>query len=199
MRKLRSRKFNCMTRNHTESGIVSIWTQVLCVQSQGCLSLVMAFQDLKIWIWTEMRYELYMVLTWMWQIDTEQIKRKLSWVRLGRTVLSIYYSGLFWWGLGQGGLGRLVYLLLVCMHAKSLPSWLRPTPCATLWTVAWRENPMDRGILQARILEWVAMPSSRGSSQPMDPSCVSCLLHFLHCRWILYLGATWEAPICRLY
>ena len=29
------------------------------------------------------------------------------------------------------------------------------------------------GILQARILEWVAMPSSRGSSQP-------CLLHLLH-------------------
>ena len=26
------------------------------------------------------------------------------------------------------------------------------------------------GILQARILEWVAMPSSRGSSQPRDPA-----------------------------
>ena len=26
----------------------------------------------------------------------------------------------------------------------------------------------DHGILQARILEWVAMPSSRGSSQPRD-------------------------------
>ena len=30
------------------------------------------------------------------------------------------------------------------------------------------------GILQARILEWVAMPSSRGSSQPKDPTRVSC-------------------------
>ena len=28
-------------------------------------------------------------------------------------------------------------------------------------------------VLQARILEWVAMPSSRGSSQPRDQSCVS--------------------------
>ena len=31
--------------------------------------------------------------------------------------------------------------------------------------------PMDyivHGILQARILEWVAFPFSRGSSQPMD-------------------------------
>ena len=30
------------------------------------------------------------------------------------------------------------------------------------------------GILQARILEWVAMPSSRGSSQPRDGTHVSC-------------------------
>ena len=32
-------------------------------------------------------------------------------------------------------------------------------------------NPMDytvHGILQARILEWVAIPFSRGSSQPRD-------------------------------
>ena len=31
------------------------------------------------------------------------------------------------------------------------------------------------GILQARILEWVAMPSSRGSSQPRDGTQVSCV------------------------
>ena len=30
-------------------------------------------------------------------------------------------------------------------------------------------------ILQARILEWVAMPSSRGSSQPRDWTQVSCI------------------------
>jgi len=29
------------------------------------------------------------------------------------------------------------------------------------------------GILQARILEWVAFPFSRGSSQPRDPAVVS--------------------------
>ena len=39
-------------------------------------------------------------------------------------------------------------------------------------------DPMDytvHGILQARILEWVAMPSSRGSSQPRDQTQVSCI------------------------
>ena len=36
---------------------------------------------------------------------------------------------------------------------------------ATPWTAA-RQAPLSMGILQARILEWVAMPFSRGSSQP---------------------------------
>ena len=43
-------------------------------------------------------------------------------------------------------------------------------------------NPMDysppgssvHGILQARKLKWIAMPSSRGSSQPRDWTRVSC-------------------------
>ena len=39
-------------------------------------------------------------------------------------------------------------------------------------------NPQDilsMGILQARILEWVAMSSSRGSSQPRNRTQVSCI------------------------
>ena len=47
------------------------------------------------------------------------------------------------------------------------------------------------GILQARILEWVARPSSRESSQPRDRTHVC--LHLLLCRWILSHWATWEA------
>ena len=43
----------------------------------------------------------------------------------------------------------------------------------TPWTVAC-QAPLSMGILQARILEWVAMPSSRGSSQPRDQTQVSC-------------------------
>ena len=38
---------------------------------------------------------------------------------------------------------------------------------ATLWTVAYQAPP-DHGILQARILEWVAISFSRRSSQPRD-------------------------------
>ena len=56
----------------------------------------------------------------------------------------------------------------------------------------WLCNPMDcsppgssdYGILQARILEWVAMPSSRGSSQPRDRTVISYVSYIV--RWILY-------------
>ena len=41
------------------------------------------------------------------------------------------------------------------------------------WTIA-RQAPTEHGILQEKILEWVAMPISRGSSQPRDQTQVSC-------------------------
>ena len=59
---------------------------------------------------------------------------------------------------------------------------------AALWTVACQDL-LSIGILQARILEWVAMPSSRGSSLPRDQTCL------LHCRQILYSSATREAEL----
>ena len=47
---------------------------------------------------------------------------------------------------------------------------------ATPWTVARQAPPsMVHGILQARVLQWIAMPSSRGSSQARDPTCISCV------------------------
>ena len=42
----------------------------------------------------------------------------------------------------------------------------------TSWTIA-RQALLSMGILQARILEWIAMPSSKGSSQPRDGTQVS--------------------------
>ena len=67
-----------------------------------------------------------------------------------------------------------------CLHAALLQL------CPTLF------NSMDyslpgssvHGILQARILEWVATSSSRGSSQPRDRTCI-CYISFI-CRLILY-------------
>ena len=53
--------------------------------------------------------------------------------------------------------------------------------CACSLSRVWLCDPMDcsppgssvHGILQARILEWVAMPSSRESSQPRHRICIS--------------------------
>ena len=47
-------------------------------------------------------------------------------------------------------------------------------------------NPVDytaHGILQARILEWVAFPFSRGSSQPRDRTQVSCIAGRFFTSW----------------
>ena len=46
-------------------------------------------------------------------------------------------------------------------------------------------------ILQVRILEWVAISFSRGSSQPRDQTQVSCIAGRFFTIW-----ATWEAPKC---
>ena len=56
--------------------------------------------------------------------------------------------------------------------------WLFGTP----WTVA-PQSPLSIGIPQARILEWVAMPSSRGSSQPRDQTQVSCIADRFFTIW----------------
>ena len=53
-----------------------------------------------------------------------------------------------------------------------------------------------RGIFQARILEWVAISSSRGSSRPKDQthiSCVSCLA-----GRFFTTSTTWEALVIQM-
>ena len=62
---------------------------------------------------------------------------------------------------------------------------------ATPETVA-HQAPLSMGFLQARILEWVAMPSSRGSSQPRDWTQVSYVPSLA--GEFFTTGATWETP-----
>ena len=67
--------------------------------------------------------------------------------------------------------GHLSNTAFLCQKIKVLAPQLYPTFC----------NPMDcsppgssvHGILQARILEWVAIPFFRGSSQPRDQIWIS--------------------------
>ena len=64
------------------------------------------------------------------------------------------------------------------MRAKS--PQLRPTLRNSMdWTLP---GSSVHGILQARMLEWIAVPSSRESSPPRDSvSLISCIG-----RWLLY-------------
>ena len=73
----------------------------------------------------------------------------------------------------------------ICLNVKVKVAQLRLTLC----------NPMDyivHGILQARILEWVAIPFSRGSSQPRDCTQVSRITGRFFTSW-----ATRETHACN--
>ena len=69
----------------------------------------------------------------------------------------------------------VIYFICACVCPKSLqlcPTLCDPTGCNT-------PGSSVHGILQARILEWVAMPAFQGIflTQWSNP-CLSCLLHW---------------------
>ena len=57
---------------------------------------------------------------------------------------------------------------MLCLVIQSCPILCNPVDCSP-------PNSSVHGILQARLLEWVAMPFSRESSQPRDRTQVSAL------------------------
>ena len=77
------------------------------------------------------------------------------------------------------------------------PVWLFVTP----WTIAY-QAPLSMGILQAWILEWVAVPSSRGSSQASDQTQVSSTAGIFFTIWAtgkpMTLTTSIQISCCRL-
>ena len=70
----------------------------------------------------------------------------------------------------------------VCVHVCTHACWVVSDSLHPLHHILLSSSV--RGILHARILEWVAISFSRGSSWPRDQThvyCVSCII-----RWILY-------------
>ena len=76
----------------------------------------------------------------------------------------------------HGKMTILIFQLLSCVQLFATP-----------WTVA-HQVPLSMGFSQARILEWVSMFSSRGSSWSRDQTHVFCIG-----RWIFYHWTTREA------
>ena len=76
------------------------------------------------------------------------------------------------------GSERYVHLaLMIYSGIKKVKSLSRVQLFATPWTVTYQAPPSMgfslHGILQARILEWVAISFSRGSTRPRDQTGVS--------------------------
>ena len=80
---------------------------------------------------------------------------------------------------------KLTFAKFTC-KVKVLVTKSCPTLCDP-WTVT-HQAPLSVGILQASILEWVAMPSSRGSSLTSDLTWVS----YISCsgRWFFNTSTT---------
>ena len=75
----------------------------------------------------------------------------------------------FWWKLNK----CFTWSPIIQLNAKKKKNpYISSSYIATPWIVP-RQAPLSMGILQTRIMEWVAIPSSRGSSQPRDQTQVS--------------------------
>ena len=86
----------------------------------------------------------------------------------------------------------ILQIKFACMHvcAQSCPTPCYPMDCSS-------PDSSVLGILQATILEWVAISFSRGSSQAKDQTCESCtgkqILHCGHHLGCLKMGPTWNS------
>jgi len=78
---------------------------------------------------------------------------------------------------------------ITCVLSHFSHVWL----CASLWTLCSPPGSSVHRILQARILEWVVMPSSRGSSQPQGSNRQSFMSPTLVSGFFT-TSTTWEAP-----
>ena len=86
----------------------------------------------------------------------------------------------FTFSLPVGHLGSPKYVILVfknicntsayivCLVTQSCPTLCNPIDCSP-------PGSSIHGILQARILEWVVVPFSRGSSRPRDQTWAFCI------------------------
>ena len=120
--------------------------------------------------------------------------RTLEWV-------AISFTNAWKWKVKGKSLGHVRLLVTRWTAAYQAPpskGFSRQEYWSGLCLILW--DPMDcsppassaHRIFQARILEWVAISFSRGSSWPRDQTHITCL--FCIDRRILYHCTTWEAP-----
>ena len=90
------------------------------------------------------------------------------------------------WGDLSGWFKSITFAVPFVLVAQSCLTLCHPMDCSP-------PGSSVHGILWVRILEWVAIPFSRGCSQPRDWTWFSCIADRYFTIW-----ATWEA-LCELY
>ena len=144
--------------------------------------------------------------TWVrsqgWEDPLEKGKvthsRILAW-RISWTVLSM--------GSQRVGHGWATFMSIIvlqccvgfcCTTRESAVCACTPSHCSCVWLCSSMDCSLSgssvHGILQAGILKWVAMPSSRGSCGHWDWTNIFCIAGGLFTHW-----ATWEAQIGKRY
>ena len=117
-----------------------------------------------------------------WQVSLHEIPSVTPfsklWPYLRFPGCSVFGSSTTFWGQAPSSSG-----LCVCLVTQLCLTFCDPLDCSP-------PGSSVHGILQARILEWVAMPSSRGSSQLRDRTQVSLIAGKFFTIW-----ATGEAQV----
>ena len=76
----------------------------------------------------------------------------------------------------------------LCLVTQSCPTLCDPMDCSP-------PSSSVHGILQARILKLVAMPSSRGSSQPRNQTQISCIAGRFFTIWVITEAQQYQEPV----
>ena len=97
--------------------------------------------------------------------------------------------------LGSTLKNRDITLLIKVLIFKLLVT----QPCLTLWDpmVCGLSASSAHGILQARILEWVAIPFCRGSSWPRDWTWVFCIVDRFLTVWATLISSVMGRYCCE--
>jgi len=132
-----------------------------------------------------------------WAFGPKACEKSLDWCHgcqslIGSLRRGEHHPGRIWWEcwsafqkestqICTSFLDLHLFLCCCCRVTELCPALCDPVNCSP-------PGSCVQGISQARVLEWVAVSSSRGSSWPRDQTRVSCIG-----RRVLDLCATWEA------
>ena len=106
----------------------------------------------------------------------------MDWGLPGSSVHGILQAGILEWVaflFSKGSSQLRDWTRVSCLTGRFFTYWAireaQNVSCSLVSDSLWPQGPIAvHGILQARILEWVAMPFSRGYSWPRDRTHVSC-------------------------